>query len=136
MKYLVAIFALFLSLSASADVLVHVGSKHSSGKYNENNYGVGLVHQQNDSLSYAAGVYKNSLNDTSAYALVQYLPLQYKAFEAGFFGGVVSGYPKSPFAAGGLVRVHQGVVYHQFQLIPKVKGVTPATVGYSLGFKF
>ena len=136
MKYLVAIFALFLSLSAHADVLVHVGSKHSSGNYNENNYGIGLVHQQNDTVSYAVGVYKNSVNNTSAYALAQYLPLQYKAFEAGFFGGVVSGYPHGIFAAGGLVRVHQGAFYHQFQLIPKVKGVTPATVGYSLGFKF
>ena len=138
-KLIVTCILLFCTSFANAgnfDMLVHGVSWHSSGNFNERNEGVGIVYNQSKELSYAVGVYDNSLSKTSVYALVQYLPIEYKAVQAGIFAGGITGYPLTKIAAGGLVRINRGTVYHQFQLVPSIKGVTPAVVGYSFGFHF
>lgn len=124
------------SYAGNFDILLHVKSWHSAGEFNERNTGIGVVYNQSKGTSYAVGVYRNSLNNTSAYALIQYLPIEYKALQAGIFAGAISGYPNANIAAGALLKINTGDYYHQFQIVPKVQGVTPAVVGYSLGFKF
>lgn len=64
--------------------------------YNEFNYGLGYERDWNDKVTWAAGVYKNSLRRATFYGLVNYYPWSLGAgFRAGATGGLMSGYHHS-----------------------------------------
>ena len=61
--------------------------------YNETNYGIGYERDWREDISFAGGVYKNSIRRATFYFLGNYHPLALGAgFRAGLSGGLMSGY--------------------------------------------
>jgi hypothetical protein len=78
--------------------------------YQERNWGLGLRADLAPTVSAQAGLYRNSYDRTSLYALADWTPLRagpaHAQLQAGGFAGVVTGYPYSGgrlSAAGGLL---------------------------------
>jgi hypothetical protein len=97
-------------------------------KWNEFNVGLGLRYTHSDDLSTQFGLYKNSIDKTTVYALATYTPIDILGARVGVFGGLASGYSK-PVIAGGAVEVGPFTL----RVIPRIKGVTPWAVGIELG---
>lgn len=65
--------------------------------HNEVNYGLGFERDVDQSWSWSAGVYKNSLRRASVYALANYYPWALsESWRAGVMGGLMTGYHQSP----------------------------------------
>jgi hypothetical protein len=93
-------------------------------------YGLGKVGPFNAYLT--AGVYKNSVYNTSKYAAVGLETSGSKFLGAGIEGGLLTGYPdmKVPIAAIPYVRVGEADgVNLKVNVIPPIKNLTPMTVG-------
>ena len=90
-------------------VIGNLSARHwdRSHNFNEHNYGLGLEETFLGDLAGHVGLYRNSLNKDSVYALVSYTPVHFKAVSAGIIGGAVTGYPIYPVVpvAGLLVDV-------------------------------
>lgn len=105
-------------------VVAHGLSKHMRARpqpnacgcagYQQLNLGAGLRAQWNPAWAWQAGVYRNSVDETSAYLLADWTPLRAGPFSAGLFGGAASGYheggkadnpKKLRGAAGALARI-------------------------------
>jgi hypothetical protein len=97
-------------------------------KWDEFNVGLGLRYTHSDDWSTQFGLYKNSSDKTTAYALATYTPLDILGARVGVFGGLATGYSK-PLVAGGAVEMGQFTL----RVIPRIKGVTPGAVGIELG---
>lgn len=100
-------------------------------KYNEFNPGVGVEFRINKYLHTGAGVYKNSIHQTSVYALLGTETSRSKFLGAGMEVGAVTGYfkPIIPSAVG-YVRLgrEDQAVNVKIGGIPPIKDVTPAVV--------
>lgn len=108
--------------------------------YNSRNFGLG-AERTDGNLSYMAGAYRNSLDRTSAYALVGYAPIELGPFRFGIAAGAVTGYPRlnnghvGP-AAVGLIRYESGRFGVNVVLIPPVEKSSPITVGLQVKGNF
>jgi hypothetical protein len=103
------IFSIFSSLpliaSAQIWVIANTTSHHfSNEKFNQKNYGIGLEIDKNENLSYAAGVYINSLYKDSGYIAASYTPHKIFGTNLGVFGGATTNYKDCNICpAGGLI---------------------------------
>ena len=101
MKKILAVCAtLFSFTSANADDLsfiAHGFSRHlDNHNFMERNYGAAMRYEHED-FGIQTGVYRNSINNTSFYFGVDYIPFQHKtssciSFDAGLFYGIATGY--------------------------------------------
>ena len=101
----------------------NVTSYHLNRKKNrnENNYGVGYEEKDGD-YSKMLGGYRNSFDKNSLYALAGYTPYHLGNSDLGVFGGLVSGYAKTPIPALGLLWQYQNGDYGtNVSVVPPVK---------------
>lgn len=115
-KYLplFAIIGLILALSprAHADTFinVNVAAYHydrkitSDNNFNESNFGIGIELIKSD-VGAMFGEYKNSIYDTSWYALARYSPIHIGIFSVGLAAGGVTGY------RGSIVKPAAGLIF-------------------------
>lgn len=130
---------------------VHVGALHAEGGYENTTPGLGVLCREGDALA-GAGVYRNSVADTSLYAIVGWQPLTVAGVRLGGFLGVVNGYPYRGgafFPFGGAVAsvpvprnvvrlVNDGFKDGEIHLnyMPKVRDVSPHTLAISATARF
>jgi hypothetical protein len=110
-------------------------SKHfgaPSGQFNENNLGIGIQYRTSSNFAYTAGVYRDSIWQTSAYVGVVWTPLSLgENVRAGLFAGAVTGYDAAavvPFG-GPMIEVTVGRFMVQAVVVPKIGDLNPYTVG-------
>lgn len=106
-------------------------------EWNQRNKGFGIEWRQSDDLSFQIGSYDNSEWKHSKYAFIQYLPIEYKGFYTGVFGGYVSGYELTNVAAGLMVRYKVDRVVFTTRFVPKVdKRMGSSVFGFEVGYNF
>lgn len=71
-------------------------SRHDDRKanYNEDNTGFGLEYQSSPEHWWSAGVYRNSVRETSTYLQYGWMPLSIGPVRFGAAAGIVNGYPR------------------------------------------
>lgn len=143
-----ALVALTSAASAQAEapgsthLVIHGLSHHFHARpngqaWNEVNTGVGLRRDLGSDLSGQIGAYRNSLDRTSTYALIDYTPLTIGPVSAGGFIGAATGYvPSVRPMAGAVIRVDAGRFTPAVRLIPKVPGNKSASVALELAYRF
>lgn len=151
MKLLLIISTFILVLSNvhandSYKLQVNIGSHHFSESseygfdkpWNETNIGLGLVYQYNDNHSVAVGYYDNSINYTSIYASYKYSVRLSDSITTGLEFNLVTGYNKSvlPIITPQISFEIIEDVELNFNIIPKVKELTPMVIGFSLSIGF
>lgn len=106
----------------------------STGRqWDELNVGLGIRSTYSETWSVQAGFYRNSVDRTTVYAVVNYTPLQIGPVRMGVFGGLATGYPAGvPLGAGGMVQ--WGPV--TLRIVPPIKKLTPLTLGVEVGIPF
>ena len=111
---------------------LHVAAIHAEAGFNSFTPGLGVLCRKKDYLA-GAGVYHNSIRKTSAYAIIGWQPWEVAGVKFGVVVGVATGYyqPIMPMAAGAIS--YRGV---NLLLIPRVQGVTPATLALSFDLHF
>lgn len=139
-RTIIALIAAVATTAYAGDIhlQVHGISDHPNTKgLNERNWGLGARFQHTESLSTQVGVYKNSNNETTAYAVGQWQPLKLGPVRAGAFAGVASRYhhPEAPLV-GGLMTTWQGDVVSVTFRTTKSGDKNPAVRTLELGFKF
>jgi hypothetical protein len=106
-------------------------------KYNEFNPGIGVNYEVNNWMHAGVGVYKNSIHNTSVYALVGAETNRSKFLGAGVEVGAVTGY-NIPVAPSGVGFVRFGkesqFVNLKVSAIPPIPDVTPAVVAAQVRF--
>lgn len=128
---------MFESLTLAA-FLVPFTSYHFD-RHGENQVNPGLaaefrVAEQPESISYAVGAYRNSLDRNTVFAQAVWTPVRTNVVQMGASLGVGSGYG-SPVIGGGFVRItprgpdHAGL---HLLVVPPVPGYSAAVVGFSL----
>lgn len=88
--------------------------------YNERNLGAGLRAQLAPAWAVQGGVYRNSYDRTSVYALADWTPLAAGPVRAGLFAGLASGYDHGAAAGGLLVRAQWDRFSLTLRGLPKV----------------
>jgi hypothetical protein len=128
--------------ATSTHLVIHGLSHHAHARpngqpWNEVNIGAGLRRDIAGDLSGQVGFYRNSINRTSTYALLDVTPLHLGPVSAGGFIGAASGYVQTvrPIA-GAVLRVDAGRFTPTLRLIPKVPGNKSASVSLELGVRF
>lgn len=110
--------------------------------FNESNLGAGLEVQWRKRHGVAAGVFRNSVDETSRYVLYQYTPLDLGRFvRVGGALGVVDGYPgysDGDFAPGGgfLLKAEGERLGANLILLPRIPDSTPWTLGLQVKVRF
>lgn len=119
--------------------LLQLFSLHQDTAMNDHTPGAG-VECQGGAFVAAAGAYRNSENQTSAYAAAGGLADLGAGFRAGAVAGVVTGYS---YADGGAMPMAAGVVTWdagpfevQAFIVPHVEGVTHAAVQFGVFIPF
>lgn len=145
MKRILTALALAAAAAAHADTFtncglhVHVAAYHSQPGFNTATPGLGVICDiPIEDTRAAAGVFRNSIGRTSAYAGLAWQPLHIGPASIGVFGGAITGYREYPLLmAAGLVSLHlaHSTTLH-FTVLPSVKGLTPMTVALSIERKF
>lgn len=115
----------------------HFHARPSGQAWNEVNTGIALRRSFGGGVSGQIGAYRNSINRTSGYLLVDYTPLHIGPVSAGGFIGAASGYVDAvrPIA-GAVLRVDAGRFTPTLRLIPKVPGNKSASVALEIGVRF
>jgi hypothetical protein len=114
---------------------LHINVPKNFPELNSFNPGVG-VEAKRGNVRLHGGVYRNSLERTTAYALVSYTPLNFGNFHIGAGGGLATGHNASlPVMAGGLVAYERGNWGANMMIIPKT-AITPFTLGFQLKVRF
>lgn len=88
------LLALLTTQAIADSVVFTVASKHTQGKYNEFNPGIGFEKQLNERWTLAGGYYRNSNYQDSFYAGVIYSRFRLGDVRIGTSLGVVTGYGK------------------------------------------
>ena len=146
MKYFVAIvtaccLAAFATVSRAESqdyVIFHGASKHSTlpGQvWQERNYGISYRYQQDKTLGYQVGTYRNSYNKQTVYGVVQYTPIGNDVIRAGLFGGVANGYAM-PVVGGFMLNYHQGKAVYTVRHVPKIAANAASVTTFEMGFRF
>ena len=125
-----ALLAMSAAASAQSDthIVIHGLSHHAHARpngqaWNEVNTGIGFRRELTSDLSAQVGIYRNSIDRTSTYALIDYTPLQLGPVNAGAFIGAATGYvPAVRPMAGAVIRIDAGRFTPALRLIPKVPG--------------
>lgn len=128
-----------------------IGSHHfeDAGEYlgegesfNESNPGLGVEVQWKQRHGFAAGYFRNSVDEDSLYALYQYTPLELGRFvRVGGMLGLVSGYPGyndgNAAPGGGFVLKAEGARFGaNLVLLPRIPDSTPWTLGLQAKIRF
>jgi hypothetical protein len=115
----------------------HFHARPNGAQWNEVNTGIGLRRDLGGDLSGQIGFYRNSIDRTSTYALLDYTPVHLGPVRAGGFIGAASGYVQTvrPIA-GAVLRVDAGRFTPTLRLIPKVPGNKSASVALEIGVRF
>lgn len=128
---------------AQTDVVIHTVSHHfqdrGNGKaWNEANTGIGVRHETSENTSVQVGVYRNSIDRTSAYVVGDWTPIGVGPVRVGAFAGAATGYERFKVApVGGLVARVMGERYGvTFRAAPKVSGYSAAVVTVELNIRF
>ena len=107
-------------------------------KWNETNYGAGLEYQLSKHFYVAAGGYKNSIHKPSFYAGAGVETNGSKPLGIGLEAGLITGYeiPVVPSAIP-YIRIgsRNAPMNFKVNLIPPIKGVTPAVVAMQARLK-
>lgn len=109
---------------------IHVAAIHADHGYRSFTPGIGTMCKSKYLLG--AGIYKNSLGNSSVYAAAGWQPWKVSGLDIGGLAGVVSGYEKDrvvPLAALLVSYKHM-----HFTFIPEVKTKTPAVLGISFTY--
>lgn len=90
-------------------VSYHLERKQDNGKrWNETNYGVGIENELSEKLAVMLGVYRNSIDRWSHYAMAQYTPIALGPARFGAMVGVVDGYGRGIMPAIAPVATIEG----------------------------
>lgn len=145
MKRLVIALALAAAAAAHADTFtncglhVHVAAYHSEPGFNTATPGVGVICDTRfEDVRAGMGVFRNSIGRPSVYVGAAWQPLRLGSARIGVFGGAITGYRDYPLPmAAGLASLPLAdkTVLH-LTVLPSVKGLTPATVAFSIEHKF
>jgi hypothetical protein len=149
MKTIIAIMLALSSFAAQAEespwsIQLHGASWHAEERskyentaqdWNEVNPGVGIRYELDKTWAVQAGVYRNSIDKVSAYALADWTPIRAGSFSIGLFGGAVTGYNSAPVvaAAGIVARQEFGRFAATWRVTPPVN--RPTTVAFEVGFR-
>lgn len=115
----------------------HLHQRPSGKAWNELNAGVGLRQDWGNGLSTQAGLYRNSIDRSSLYGLVDYTPLALGPLRLGGFAGLATGYSSElRVVGGGVVRLQGERVSLTLRAIPKVSGNKSASTALELGWSF
>jgi hypothetical protein len=126
------------SVHAACAVHVHVGAYHTDPGYESVTPGIGgICDTPWPDVRAAAGVFRNSIRNTSVYAGAAWQPVHVGPARLGVFGGAITGYNRGlmPMAAGIVsfpINERAGV---NVIVLPSVKGLTPFTVAFSFEVK-
>ena len=95
-----ALLAVVAEARADTWLNVHLLSKHVNADqpydYNENNYGLGIIHEWQPSLDVRVGAFKNSFDHTSAYAGIGWHTSYNKPVSMILQAGMSTGYKDTP----------------------------------------
>jgi hypothetical protein len=117
--------------------MVGTYDKEERRPWNEFNPGIGVNYEVNDWMHAGVGVYKNSIHNTSVYALVGAETDRSKFLGAGVEIGAVTGYSEGIAPSGvGFVRFGKESQFVNLKVsaIPPIPEVTPAVVAVQLRF--
>lgn len=94
---LALVVGMLIACPAQADddmwAVLSVGSYHTQRHHqNENNFGVGIEYGLEKDARLIAGVYNNSIEETSMYVAVAWMPFKLGPFRLGSVMGMVTGY--------------------------------------------
>lgn len=134
-----ALCATTFPAQAQWHVVLHTFSYHfqapTKGRWNEENWGLGLRRDLGETTALQVGAYNNSSFNTSAYIMGEWLPVGVGPIRAGVFGGGVSGY-KLPMGAGLAGRAQFGHYSATVRLVPKVYKSGSAALSLELAYRF
>lgn len=119
---------------------IHMAAWHAEPGFRSATPGLGVLCDTDwQALRAGAGVFRNSEGAASAYGVGVFQPLRWGPLRVGVAGGGVTGYRRHEvLPLGGLaVSIRQSPdLEHHFLGIPRVRGVSPVTVQYSITFRF
>lgn len=118
-------------LLARTNMVFETASYHFGGGYNNFNPGAGFEYRLSRHFHAGAGLYKNSIEELSVYALGGVETNGRRFMGAGIEVGVVSGYTEGIIpSAMPYLRLgrRDGRVNIKINAIPEIKNVTPAVV--------
>lgn len=124
--------ALAVNSFAQVWTSVTVGSRHfdRGADFNERNLGIGVEVVKSENGRLVGGVYRNSIDRTSAYAGYTWAPEILPGARLGMVGGVVTGYRLSPAPMLAPVLMLEGKhVGANVILVPSVGKDVPGMVG-------
>lgn len=118
-------------------IQLHIAAYHAEPGYNDSTPGVGLLCPITDDWRLAAGTYYNSLRTQSVYAGAAWQPVRLGPVKTGVFAGVVTGYRDTAIPFAGLaLSAPMGPLEAHLLVIPEVQDVSPATMAFSVSFRF
>lgn len=136
---LLGLIACALPAQAEWHLVLHTASLHAEqawqGRWNEQNWGLGVRRSLGPSIAVQAGAYRNSEWKTSGYLVADWTPWHWKPLQAGVFGGLVSGY-QLPVAAGLLVRAQGADLDATVRFVPKASRWGSAAMSLEFGWRF
>lgn len=114
----------------------HFTEREHGKKWNQENWGLGIRREFSSDFSIQAGVYRNSIDRWSTYAIGEYTPLVLGNFHSGVYAGVRTNYSKPVMAAGGALVRWQGERFSTtVRAAPKTCGSCAAFISLELGWK-
>lgn len=118
-------------------VSYHVERTQDNGqRWNETNYGLGVEYEVSPQTAVMIGVYRNSLDRWTHYALVQYTPIVFGPVRFGAMVGAVDGYSSNVDPALAPVATIEGKRFGlNVSFVPKVEALKTASV-VAVQFKF
>lgn len=132
MRPLLTILLFLISLTAHAETYVQIngGSVHSKPGYNDFNYGLGIEQTVTDNWNIAAGWYRNSEYNSSAYAYGRYSFYRNGLWDFGVGVGAVTGYKRMSVLPMAFPEVCYGYVCGLF--LPQVEPSGTSVIGFHL----
>lgn len=128
-----------MSAAASCALLLHLASFHGAAGFSGDNPGIGLACERGHAIV-AAGLFRNSIGLQSRYAVGGLMSGDMGPLKLGAVAGVIDGYRPGGRAQGvaaGLASVDIGHGFGlRFLAIPRVSGVSPATLHVALSRGF
>lgn len=114
----------------------HFSERQQGKQWNEANLGLGIRREFSSDFSIQAGVYRNSIDRWSTYAIGEYTPIAWGDLHAGAYAGLRTNYTEPVMAAGGAVVRWQKERYSiTFRAAPKTCGQCSAFISLELGWK-
>lgn len=110
-------------------------------RWNETNYGLGLEHEFSPGVAVMAGVYRNSIDRWSKYAMLQWTPLALGQYvRAGVMVGTVDNYRMNGgdfiAAAAPVVTIEGARFGLNLSAVPKIRDKTSAAVAVQFKVRF